>query len=77
MQGRGTGTQVLRTLLEGAASDQNMTLAIVKTNPARQFYEKHGFRTTHEDEHKFYMSAAPMYFFRRDEMTLATVVKTC
>jgi GNAT superfamily N-acetyltransferase len=60
MQGRGVGTQVLRILLERAASEsKSMTLAVVKINPARQFYEKHGFRITHEDEHKFYMIAVP------------------
>jgi GNAT superfamily N-acetyltransferase len=60
MQGRGIGTQVLRMLLERAASEsKSMTLAVVKINPARQFYEKCGFRTTHEDEHKLYMIADP------------------
>ena len=59
MQGRGIGTQVLRILMDRAASESKvMTLAVVKINPARQFYEKRGFRTTHEDEHKFYMSAS-------------------
>jgi GNAT superfamily N-acetyltransferase len=58
MQGHGVGTQVLRMLLERAARESKiMTLAVVKINPARQFYEKRGFRVTHEDEHKFYMSA--------------------
>ena len=61
MQGRGIGTQVLRMLLERAASEsKTMTLAVVKINPARQFYAKRGFRTTHEDEHKLYMSASPV-----------------
>jgi GNAT superfamily N-acetyltransferase len=61
MQGRGIGTQVLRMLLERAARESKaMTLAVVKINPARQFYEKRGFRTTHEDAYKFYMSASPM-----------------
>jgi GNAT superfamily N-acetyltransferase len=60
MQRRGVGTQVLQMLLERAARDsKSMTLAVVKINPARQFYEKRGFRTTHEDEHKLYMIADP------------------
>jgi ribosomal protein S18 acetylase RimI-like enzyme len=64
MQDRGIGTHVLRNLLERAGREsKSMTLAVVKTNPARQFYEKHGFRTTHEDEHKFYMSATPKAVF--------------
>jgi hypothetical protein len=43
------------------AADQSkaMTLAVVKINPARYFYEKRGFRITHEDQHKFYMRADP------------------
>src|SRR5215475_145800 len=50
MQARGIGTEVLRMLLERAAADsKTLTLAVVKTNPARQFYEKRGFRITHED----------------------------
>lgn len=60
MQGRGIGTYVLRILLEQAASEsKTVTLAVAKINPARLLYEKLGFRTTHEDEYKFYMSAAP------------------
>lgn len=61
MQGRGIGTQVLQMLRESAAREsKTMTLAVVKINPALQFYEKRGFRTTHEDQHKFYMAASPM-----------------
>lgn len=53
MQGRGIGTEVLRMLLERAARESKaMTLGVVKINPARQFYEKRGFRATHEDEYK-------------------------
>jgi len=56
MQRHGIGTQVLQTLLAQARSQSKMiTLAVVKINPALHFYEKHGFRITHEDEHKFYM----------------------
>jgi len=28
---------------------------VVKTNPAQRLYVRLGFRTTHEDERKFYM----------------------
>jgi GNAT superfamily N-acetyltransferase len=57
MQGRGIGTQVLQMLLERAARESKaVTLAVVKINPAHRFYEKRGFRTTHEDQYKFYMS---------------------
>lgn len=60
MQRCGIGTQVLGMLLERAAQESKaVTLAVVKINSAREFYEKRGFRTTHEDEHKFYMSTSP------------------
>jgi len=59
MQGRGIGTEVLDMLLTHAADQSKaMTLAVVKINPARYFYEKRGFRITHEDQHKFYMRAS-------------------
>ena len=60
MQGRGIGTKVLNILLTRAADQSKaITLAVVKINPARSFYEKRGFRITHEDQHKFYMRADP------------------
>ena len=60
MQRRGIGTQVLRTLLAHAAEQSKaITLAVVKINPARHFYERNGFCITHEDKHKFYMRADP------------------
>ena len=41
MQGRGIGTKVLNILLARAADQSRaMTLAVVKINPARLFYEK-------------------------------------
>ena len=60
MQRRGIGTKVLDILLTRAADQSKaMTLAVVKINPARYFYEKRGFRITHEDHHKLYMRADP------------------
>jgi GNAT superfamily N-acetyltransferase len=60
MQRRGIGTQVLEMLLEQAKNQsRTMTLSVVRINPARHFYEKHGFRINHQDEHKFYMRADP------------------
>ena len=63
MQRRGIGTRVLRELMAKAANQSKaVTLAVVKINPAVHFYEKHGFRITHEDKHKFYMRAdSPVY----------------
>ena len=60
MQRCGIGTEVLQSLLAHAKSQSKaITLSVVKINPARHFYEKHGFRITHEDDHKFYMRADP------------------
>ena len=53
---RGIGTEVVKGLIEEAArAGRAVTLAVVKTNPALRLYERLGFRTTHEDERKFYM----------------------
>jgi hypothetical protein len=30
-------------------------VAVVKINPAKSLYDRHGFRVTHEDQYKFYM----------------------
>ena len=60
MQRRGIGTQVLQMLLARARNQSKaITLSVVKINPALHFYEKHGFRITHEDKHKFYLRADP------------------
>ena len=60
MQRRGIGTQVLQMLLARARNQSKaITLAVVKINPVLHFYEKHGFRITHEDKHKFYLRADP------------------
>ena len=56
LQGRGVGTEVMNRLIgEAADAGQAMILDVVKTNPAQRLYERLGFRTTHEDERKFYM----------------------
>jgi ribosomal protein S18 acetylase RimI-like enzyme len=53
---QGIGTQVIKGLIEEAARvGRAVTLGVVKTNPALRLYERLGFRTTHEDERKFYM----------------------
>jgi ribosomal protein S18 acetylase RimI-like enzyme len=56
LRGRGIGTQLVKGLIEEAAkAGRAVTLGVVKTNPALRLYERLGFRTTHEDERKFYM----------------------
>ena len=47
---------LVRGLIEEAAqAGRAVTLGVVKTNPALRLYERLGYRTTHEDERKFYM----------------------
>jgi GNAT superfamily N-acetyltransferase len=57
LQRRGIGTQVLRMVIR-EARDQGKPLkvAVVKISPAKALYDRHGFRVTHEDEYKYYMS---------------------
>jgi ribosomal protein S18 acetylase RimI-like enzyme len=53
---QGIGTKVVKGLIEEAARvGRALTLGVVKTNPALRLYERLGFRTTHEDERKFYI----------------------
>jgi ribosomal protein S18 acetylase RimI-like enzyme len=56
---QGIGTEVVKGLIEEAArAGRAVTLGVVKTNPAQRLYERLGFRTTHDDERKFYMRRA-------------------
>jgi ribosomal protein S18 acetylase RimI-like enzyme len=53
---RGIGSQVVKDLIEEAAqAGRALTLGVVKINPVLRLYERLGFRTTHEDERKFYV----------------------
>lgn len=59
-QNRGIGSfAVKQVLLAAATRSLPLALAVVKANPARRLYERLGFRTTHEDEIKFYMRRDP------------------
>ncbi len=60
LQRRGIGTEVVnRPIAEATRAQQAMTLGVVKTNPAKRLYERLGFRTSHEDDRKFYMRREP------------------
>ena len=60
MQRQGIGARVLQMLIEEARrAGKPTTLGVVKTNPARRFYERLGFQRTHEDRHKVYMRLQP------------------
>jgi len=55
-QRQGTGARVMQIVIDEAQRDgKAITLGVVKINPARHLYERLGFRTTGEDEYKFYM----------------------
>lgn len=59
-QRKGIGTEVLRRIVEEASRLQlPIRLAVVKFNPSRRLYERLGFRVTHEDERKVYMTCDP------------------
>ncbi|MBV8131981.1 MAG: GNAT family N-acetyltransferase [Alphaproteobacteria bacterium] len=55
-QRQGIGSRIVRAVIDEAAREgKAVTLGVVKINPARQLYERLGFRATHEDRHKVYM----------------------
>jgi ribosomal protein S18 acetylase RimI-like enzyme len=55
-QRRGSGTQVMRLLLEEQRETaKSMALFVLKNNPAFQFYEQHGFKVVHETHSTFVM----------------------
>jgi ribosomal protein S18 acetylase RimI-like enzyme len=59
-QRRGIGTEIIRGLIDRATqAGQPVTLGVVKTNPARNLYQRLGFRITHENDRKFYMRREP------------------
>ena len=55
-QNRGIGTEILRKILKRAEQeDKTVRLRVFKINPARRFYERHGFQITGETETHYYM----------------------
>jgi ribosomal protein S18 acetylase RimI-like enzyme len=64
-QGRGIGGTILKQLLAQARRQgKAVTLSVMKRNRARRFYEKHGFRLTHEGTHEIYMRFEPKHSLR-------------
>jgi GNAT superfamily N-acetyltransferase len=56
----GIGTKLLHELIERARREgKAITLGVVKGNPARSLYERHGFHLTGEDQYKVYMAIKP------------------
>jgi GNAT superfamily N-acetyltransferase len=59
-QRQGIGTQVVKQLIgEAAGLDRAVNLEVVKINPALRLYQRLGFRITHHDDRKFYMTRDP------------------
>jgi GNAT superfamily N-acetyltransferase len=64
-QGRGIGSAVLKQLLaESGKRGKDMSLSVMKGNPALGFYRRHGFRVTHEDRYKSYLRFEPKHPLR-------------
>ena len=56
-QRKGIGTEIMKRLIaEATQLNRTVRLSVVKINPARKLYERLGFRVTHEDDRKFYMT---------------------
>lgn len=56
-QNRGFGTQILKDVLQMAASDHlPIRLRVLRVNPARRFYERHGFSVVGENETHYTMA---------------------
>lgn len=56
LQGRGIGRSLLEGILVDAAlADVDVTLSVLKANPARFLYERLGFKRIGEDAHEYYM----------------------
>lgn len=59
-QGCGVGSRLLRRMLSQADAERlAVTLQVIKINPARKLYERHGFRVTGETATHFLMERAP------------------
>lgn len=61
-QGRGIGTQLIRSVLDDAFEQGlPVTLRVLKVNPARKLYERLGFKIIEEAESRYDMRADPPY----------------
>lgn len=59
-QGQGTGSAVLRQLLDEAdTAGLAVRLDVLRQSDAKRFYERHGFLETHHDKLDIYMERLP------------------
>lgn len=55
-QGKGIGKQVIEFLTrKGENVAKNLSLKVLKPNPAKRLYERNDFKVTGEDDYEFYM----------------------
>lgn len=55
-QGKGVGAMVMERVLGWSkARHKKLVLSVLKTSPAKAFYERLGFSIIGQDEHEFYM----------------------
>lgn len=58
-QSKGLGGQILQRLLTSAAKqNKQVTLFVLKNNPAQYLYKKHGFTVKEQDDSQYFMSTA-------------------
>lgn len=56
-QNRGVGTLLIKQIIERAdASGKPIRLRVLRVNPARRLYERHGFIVTHSTDERHFMS---------------------
>lgn len=59
-RGRGIGSHILLELLDEAKlADLPLTLRVLRHNPARSLYERHGLVVVQENDERFWMSSRP------------------
>jgi len=59
-QNKGIGSHLLKDILDKADKAQLLTkLAVMKINPAKALYERHGFETTSSNEYQYLMERKP------------------
>lgn len=56
-QNRGIGTALMQRIIEQAESNKKtIHLRVLRVNPARRFYERHGFVVTHSTDERHFMA---------------------
>lgn len=65
--GLGLGTRLIKELLARAAEENKLvTLSVLRSNPAKNLYERLGFQVVGVDEHEYFMEKKPNKAFKHD-----------